>query len=64
QGEWEREYTREAVIDNLSNVVRSHKKEPDIKLIEEYITRFKDQATGLYISKTFYDVELLIWKAA
>jgi ubiquinone/menaquinone biosynthesis C-methylase UbiE len=62
QGEWERTYTREAIIDNLANVVRSHGKEPDMKLIEEYIVRFKDEKSGMYISKTFYDVELLIWE--
>jgi ubiquinone/menaquinone biosynthesis C-methylase UbiE len=64
QGEWEREYDHDGLIDNLSNVVRSHGKEPDLKLIEEYIEGYRDEKSGNYISKTFYDVELMIWEAA
>jgi SAM-dependent methyltransferase len=62
QGEWERTYSHDAIMENLTNVVISHGKEPDIKVIEEYIERFKDKLSGLYISKTFYDVELLFWR--
>ncbi|MDR2401437.1 MAG: class I SAM-dependent methyltransferase [Deferribacteraceae bacterium] len=62
QGEWERTYSRDALIDNLKGVVLSHGRQPDIKAIEGYIERFKDEKSNLYISKTFYDVELMIWK--
>lgn len=62
QGEWVTPRSRRDMIDNCRDVVEAHGANPDMDGIEKYIERFRDEMTGMYISKTAYNVEMIIWE--
>ncbi len=62
QGVWETPRDYDAMIANCCDVVEAHGIKPDMDTIGVFIEQFKDPESGLYISKTGYDVEMLIWE--
>jgi SAM-dependent methyltransferase len=59
KGQWRTPKNREDTINNCIDVLNAHKITPDIKIIEDYIERFREADS--YISKTDYDVEMIIF---
>ena len=62
QGEWVTPRTYQAMLDNCIDVIEAHGNTPDIEGIKREMEQFKDEESGMYISKTGYNVEMLIWE--
>lgn len=62
QGEWRTSRNREDMLNNCRDVIEAHGGNPDMANIEKYIEQFYDKETGMYISKTGYNVEMIIWE--
>lgn len=62
QGEWLTSRNREDMINNCRDVIEAHGVKPDMAKIEEYIERFYDKETNMYVSRTAYNVEMIVWE--
>ena len=62
QGEWVTARTYQEMLDNCADGIEAHGVAPDTEAIKRHMEQFKDEESGLYISKTGYNVEMLIWE--
>ena len=60
QGQWATMRNYQEMLDNCCDIIISSGVEPDIEKIKKYIENFKDEKTGMYVSKNSYDVEIII----
>jgi len=60
QGEWVKEYSREAILSNCLDVLAAHRLTPNMRALTDYIEQFWNAETGTYLTKTAYDVEIII----
>jgi SAM-dependent methyltransferase len=60
-GEWTHTFTRDGIIANCKDLLTSHGYTADDKKISDFVERYNESGSGKYITKTVYNVEMLIW---
>jgi SAM-dependent methyltransferase len=55
-------YTLDEMTANACDMVEAAGAEPDLRIIRDYIEQFRNETSGMYLSTTRYDMELVIWR--
>jgi SAM-dependent methyltransferase len=60
-GEWTHTFSREEIIANCQDLLISHGHTADYKEISDFVERYNESGGDRYVTKTVYNVEMLIW---
>jgi len=62
EGQWVQTRGKQETIDACASMLQPYSVTPDKAFMEQYIERFQ-QEPGVYVERTDYKIELLLWKA-